>query len=269
MALKLKSTTAINPVQHSFMAGLPGAGKTNQARYFQEHYGPGLILDAEGGTRTISDIDVPVIKVTSWAGESDEEKGELSFEDAFAYLMDPGFISENNIKWVMIDSLTALSDFLMAEMEKKYKADKNGFKKFAEYGDLLTGAMRTIKSLPMHTITTALLKDEKDDNGNTDYWPAIQGAKAQKQIPGIFDNVYILRNYTERNDSGEVIDVRDIVLSSVGGYHGKIRTPYPDRFPSVIRTSNVVNILKVIDMPEDEYQKLIAKNQPKAEEPSK
>jgi hypothetical protein len=264
LAIKLKTTRTLAQAEHSLVYGFPGVGKTDLARHMLDAYGPGLFVDVEGGTRTIQDIDIPVMQVTSWAGESNPDEGVFNFGDVMRLLSDAGFRKENNINWAMFDSLTALADYLMSELEKKYSGDKNGFKKFSEYADKLTGAMRLIKGLPIHTITTALAKDETDDNGTTDYWPAIQGSKAQKQVPGIFDNVIALVKRTEGPKENPEIH-RFMVIDHVNGWHGKIRTPYPGRFKPVIKGTNIAKLFRFISMPEAEYQAFLEARKAEAE----
>jgi hypothetical protein len=234
-----------------------GYGKTTQMKYFQEAYGPGLILSGESGLSSIRSADIDFITFDSWSGESDPDKGMYSLKDIWAFIRSPEF-AKHNYQWIGVDSLTELSDlsFQHAEQEQILLAERvkkkvDSFAVWGSHAAQLIGACKAVRDLPLHVIMTALTKETTDENGATTYWPMVAGRQAQVHLPGIFDAVFAGVRRTVDEGQERVVE-RFLVTDEVRGYIAKVRDEHR-RLKPVERSSNVVELLARLDMNEKEW----------------
>lgn len=237
-----------------------GWGKTTQCKNYEERIGKGFIISGESGLSSIRSAAIDYLPFMSWDGEHDPVKGVFSFKGICKMIASPEF-KAMGYKWIGVDSLTELSDHCFAHVQAEAKKNdpelKNGFKVWGDYAQMMLGACKWIRDLPMHVIVTALAKEESNDNGETDYWPMLKGAQVQKQLPGIFDCVLCGVRVTEKLPSGEMKVRRMIVTDEVKGWHGKVRDE-KRRLQSVERTDNVAELLERMDMADDDYAKWLS-----------
>jgi len=243
--------------------GHHGWGKTTQLKYFQEEYGKGFIFSGESGLSSIRQAKIDYLPFTSWDDGSDPDKESYSFVDIFKWTKTDDFKKKKYL-WIGIDSLTELSDmsFKSAEKEQRMLAEKSGknsdgFAVWGNHASQLIGACKAIRDMDMHVIVTALAKESTDDNGNTNYWPMVAGKQTTQQLPGIFDCVFCgVRVTDEKNGRQKVL--RYTITDEVKGWHGKVRDERR-RLKPVELTGNVVELLKRLDMDDDEFNKAITK----------
>ena len=107
----------------------------------------------------------------------------------------------------------------------------------------------------MHYLVTALAKENQDDNGNTEYWPMIDGKSSMQQLPGIFDCVFCGVRHTSGNQSDGQKVVRYVVTEEVRGWKGKVRDE-KRRLKAVEQTGNIVDLFKRMDMSDEDFEKL-------------
>jgi hypothetical protein len=258
------NAASITEARKTLLYATHGFGKTTQAKYYKKMYGNGFIISGEGGLSSISDQDIDYLHFSSWDGKHSYEDGVFSFKGIIRDMLSPEFLT-CGYKWVMLDSLTEASDLCMAHYDRVYeekriaenKKNADGFGAWNDYNAALVGACKYIRDMPMHVIITALAKEEKDDNGSIHYWPMLHGQKAMRQIPGIFDNVLCGERLTRYADDdvarNNPIIERRIYTEQVGGWHGKLRTPYTERFQPVELTGDVTDILRRMDMTPAEW----------------
>lgn len=199
-----------------------GWGKTSQAKYYQDYYGPGYILSGESGLSSIKGAGIDYHPFSSWDDKAQHAAGKYSFCGLLRDVVDTAEFRQK-YKWVMIDSLTELSDLSFAHADAGAKVgksgEKNGFEVWESHASNMIGACKYVRDMPLHVIVTALAKQQDDENGNSHHWPMLKGQQVQKQLPGIFDNVLCGVRVTE-ND-GKV--TRLIVTDEYKGWHGKVR----------------------------------------------
>lgn len=175
-----------------------GIGKTYLCGTAQDHpeTSPILLLDIEGGTVTLRHRpDIEVVQVRSL--------------DQLVKIHEQLRVNNNgHYRTVIIDSLSELADLDMREVMRKMLqsrpdrdpdvADKR------EWGIVRTHMrkiVRAFKDLPMNTIMTALLLQDKDDiTGKTTFYPSLSG-KMKTEIPGFFD---VVGHMSSRVDGEEV-----------------------------------------------------------------
>lgn len=227
-----------------------GWGKTTQAKYYQEHYGPGYILSGEAGLASIKSEGIDYNPFYSWDNKEEHAAGRYSFMGLCNDMVHtPEFLAK--YKWIMVDSLTELSDMSFDHADANAPLGKNGEKNgFAVWGDHaanMISACKKIRDLPMHVIVTALAKQEEDANGQTHYWPMLKGQQTQKQLPGIFDCVLCGVRATSKDPNSDEV-VRYIVTDEYKGWHGKVRDE-KRRLSPVEKEHNVVSLYKKMEAP--------------------
>ena len=134
-----------------------GYGKTYQCRNFENRYGKGLILSGESGLKSVEDVNIDYIPFSSWDKENDPEKGVYSFKGIISIIKSKDF-ADAGYKWICIDSLTELSEQLVAHLEKEHEHSANGFQMWGDYNRIMLGALKWIRDLPLHAT-------EKNDQG--------------------------------------------------------------------------------------------------------
>tara|TARA_R110000764_G_scaffold87422_3_gene168259 strand:+ start:2555 stop:3382 length:828 start_codon:yes stop_codon:yes gene_type:complete len=241
--------------------GSHGWGKTTQFRHYQDYYGEGFIISGESGLSSIRSAGIDYLPFTSWDGGTDPALNEYSFKDIFKWMRTPDFKSKN-YKWIGIDSLTELSNYSKQHAEATAEADAkkkgkpaNNFEAWANHAAQLVGACKAIRDMPMHVMVTALAKENSDDNGNTEYWPMIDGKASMQQLPGIFDCVFAGIRSTSGNKADGQKVVRYIVTDEVRGWKGKVRDE-KRRLRPWEQTGSVVDLFKRMDMSDADFAKL-------------
>lgn len=232
-----------------------GWGKTTQAKHYQARYGKGFIISGEAGLSSIRSAGIDYLPFTSFDGVNDPAAGVWSFLGICRAMLTPEFKAQG-YQWIMLDSLTELSDMVMAwstakaertaaELGKKV----NGFEKFGEYGEKMIGACKFIRDLPYQVIISALAQEsENEETGVREVVPLLQGAKIKAQVPGIFDNVFggvLIPGKTLADGKTEEAK-RYIVTGKYGGWAGKVRDEH-GVVQTVEETGNVCEVLAKID----------------------
>lgn len=245
-----------------------GWGKTSQALNFKRRWGDGFVLSGESGLRTLGHEEIDYIPFNSWDGTHDDALKVYSFLGSVRDIMTPDFAARG-YNWIMVDSLTEVSDLLMAALQEKHKGNKNRFELWGDYATQMIGVLKIIRDLPYHVIMTALMKSDTDDNNFTSHGPAIKGNAVASQLCGIMDHV--IAGVKPKDGNPEEPDNRRLcIVDEVRGYTAKLRDPYR-RFSErpIVETSDVTNLIAAITMSPsewDEYQTKRAKAQAIAEE---
>lgn len=237
-----------------------GWGKTSQAKHYQAAYGPGFIISGESGLKSIRSAGIDYLPFSSWDGAVDPANQVFSFKSIIKMISTPEFKAKG-YKWIMIDSLTELSDLCFAAAEEEAAKPENlsrdgkvnGFAVWEEYSSMIIGACKWVRDLPMHVIVTALAKEGDDENGNKEYWPMVKGKQAQTQLPGIFDYVFCGVKVLETPTEGSPKNIHYIVTDSYKGWRGKARDE-KRRLRPVEREHDVTKLFDRMEMPDDQYE---------------
>lgn len=254
MAFKpLNTADATTSFRKSLLYANAGWGKTTQARHFKRHYGKGFIISGEAGLSSIRAEGIDYLPFTSFDGPIDEAKGVYSFIHICRIINSDEFRTAG-YKWIMLDSLTELSDMVFSWADAKATSTAaatgkktNGFEVWGDYKDRMIGACKFIRDLPYHVVITALAKNSEDDNGDTKYLPMLQGNAVQAQVPGIFDNVFCGTTKTTKDDSGKLSTSRVTITAAYGGWQGKVRDESGTIQP-VEETGDITTILLKMDV---------------------
>jgi hypothetical protein len=232
-----------------------GWGKTTQAKYYQEYYGPGYILSGESGLSSIKSAGIDYHPFYSWDNQEEHDAGKYSFYGLIRDVVNsPDF--RETYKWIMVDSLTELSDMSFIHAERNASitksGEKNGFEIWANHAANMIGACKYVRDLPMHVMVTALAKQEDDENGNTHFWPMLKGQQVQKQLPGIFDCVLCGVRVSSKDENNPGVE-RYIITDEYKGWHGKVRDE--DRVLSPVeREHDVTKLFRKMEQSEQDVE---------------
>lgn len=218
--------------------GEPGAGKT----YFLgtamdiENFFPILILDAEGGTLTLRDrpgVDVKPVRTIEDI-ENIHNSLYKDYDTGDGYYKTVGIDSLNEIQSMDLKTV-ALQEY----NTKPDKLDKDvpSQRAWGKSRNRMSRIIRAYRDLPCHTICTALLNSEFDENtGITSVYPAFPG-KMRGEVPGYFDIVGYLRAEEQK------IDAKTTVIKRF------LQTDKSRRVVAKDRTSSLGGILEEPTLP--------------------
>lgn len=233
----------------------PGWGKTTQAKHYKAKYGKGFIISGEAGLSSIRSEGIDYLPFKSFDGPVIPDKGIYSFTSICNAILSKDFV-DAGYKWIMLDSLTELSDLCFEWAEAKAIANaaatgkkQNGFEVWGQYKEKMVGACKFIRDLPYHVIITSLVKESEDDNGDSIRLPLIQGNAVQSQIPGIFDNVFCGVAKDVKTPDGKVETKRFVVTGAYAGWQGKVRDEH-NVVQLIEETGDVTSILSKIEVAE-------------------
>jgi phage nucleotide-binding protein len=216
--------------------GYPGAGKTvlSGSADGVPDMRPVLVIDVEGGTLSLRDRypDVDVVRVQSW--------------DDMQKVYDALYSGEHDYKTIVLDSLTEIQKFSMYKiMEAVIREDPGrdpDIPSVREWGksiEQIRKLVRAFRDLPMHTVFTALAKEDKDPKtGVKSEMPSLPG-KLAPEVAGFVDIVAFL--YVKVVDS----EFKRLLLTLGTDKHvAKDRT---DKLPQIMEDPTMETILAHIN----------------------
>lgn len=185
-----------------------------QVRPLEEHRRV-LVLAAEPGLLAVRDL-----VQGGWVeGFRIGNFGEL-FE-AYQALQSPE--AQARYGWIVLDSLSEISDRCVAEMKAKYPGKDDSFKLWGEYTDLMEAVVKAYRDFaPYHVLFTCLPAIEKDEIGRRFVAPAVAGKKIQGRLTSYFDLVLYLT----------------VVQGEESSYRALFTQPY-DRYPAKDRSGRL------------------------------
>lgn len=166
--------------------GDPGAGKTVLAGSSDvvPELRPVLFIDVEGGTFSIRERypDVEVVRVETW--------------DDMQSIYDELFGGKTGYNTVVLDSLSEIQKFSMYTIMEFTVAkdpdrdpDVPSMREWGKNIEQIRKLVRAFRDLPMHTIFTALAKEDKDNKtGAVKTKPSLSG-KLANEVAGFVDIV--------------------------------------------------------------------------------
>jgi hypothetical protein len=217
-----------------------GIGKTVLAASAAEvaEMSPVLVLDYEGGTESIRRRfpDVHVLRVQDW------DKMQVVYDELHR-------TGGGGYRTIILDSLTEIQKFSMYRiMEKRVvdalakgeEADPDvpGMREWGKNVEQTRKFVRAFRDLPVHTIFTALSKDDKDPKtGKRKTLPSLSGKVAQ-EVPAFLD--VVVYYYIKRVDDEER---RFLLCNATEGNTAKDRTA---KLPQVLEEPTMRKIFDII-----------------------
>lgn len=216
--------------------GDSGVGKTRLSGSAVEvaDMAPMLIVDVEGGTFTLESCypQAQVVRVKSWADM------QAIYDDLYDG-------EQGRYKTVCIDSITELQKFSMTRIMHAVVAKDStrdvevpSQREWGKNSEQIRLTVRAFRDLPMHTIFTALSKEDRDARtGITRIKPALPG-KLASEVAAYLD--LVLYMYTKRVDE----KVERLLLTTMTDK--EIAKDRSNRLPPVIQNPTMSELIKTV-----------------------
>lgn len=159
--------------------GQSGAGKTRLTATIKE---PVVMISSEQKSLSLSDCNIPVMSV---------ESADDVFE-AINLLKTSEF---DDIKWVVVDSISDIAESIFRDINKK---TKDGRKAYGDTAILVTDVLMALKLLPKHKYVIAKLSDKEGFRE-----PLLPGQQLGRSLPYVFDSVFFY-HVGDKNAEGNV-----------------------------------------------------------------
>lgn len=199
MGLRITSTrsSGVNNIK-ILIYGKAGVGKTTLASTIGE---PALIISAEAGLLSLSghDIDVVDISVDDRGESLPKEKRIDRLGEVYKFLLTEE--ARSKYKWIFVDSITEISQNMVEKLQQDFPDSKDTLRLYGENSKRMRSLIKTFRDLPYYSVVfTALLEDEKDENGRRIAGVSMVG-KIADQIAGFLDIVCLMTMV--KNENGE------------------------------------------------------------------
>lgn len=205
--------------------GESGVGKTTLARTLDESV---LIISAEGGLLSLKDSEIDVIDITT------DDEGVIIPEErrlqrlgaVYKFICEPEQIEK--YRWIFIDSLTEISQALIAQLGKEFPERKDSLVMYGENSKRLKSLIKSFRDMPHYNIVfTALPSLDKDENGSRYQGVSVIG-KVGEMIPAFFDEVFYLAVHEKDGKEKRVLHCgkeERLVSKDRSGILGKYEEP--------------------------------------------
>lgn len=160
--------------------------------------GPSLGIDIEGGMTSLAAFGYDSIDLTRVNAFTSSDE---SFMKVYQFLCGP----DNIYASAILDSITELQAMVVDESLKEAGKKQPDLAVWNLVTGKMRKAIRRIRDLPMHVVTTALERQVKDEGtGVMVRQPSLNG-KMSEELPGYFD--IVARIDTKRGKEGKLIRV--------------------------------------------------------------
>jgi hypothetical protein len=171
--------------------GESGVGKTTLASTLKE---PTLVISAEAGLLSLAHakIDVIDISMNDQGAILAPELRIARLGEVYTYLITPE--ARAKYKWIFIDSITEISQNLVAQLQKEFPDRKDSLVLYGENAKRMKSLVKSFRDLPYYNVVfTALSSVEKDENGQRFTGIDVIG-KLSSTLPSYFDEVFYLHS---------------------------------------------------------------------------
>lgn len=222
MAIMLKNSADMSTLKVNLLGyGQSGAGKTYAIRTLPNP----VVLSAEGGLLSISDVQIPFIEIKSMSELMEAYQWLTQSEEA------------KQFDSVAIDSISEIGEVCLST-EKKGAKDKR--MAYGEMADQISEIIRNFRDIPgKHVYMTAKLEQAKDELGRLLYYPSMPGNKTTQGLPYFFDQCLAFRVEKDQdNNEQRMIQTRSDGLWQAKDRGGRLDPwEYPD-------LGNIINKIK-------------------------
>lgn len=177
----------------ALIGGPSGAGKTTLAGTLN---GKTLIVSAESGLMSVADKEIDFIDLSR--NDKDEVITEPAqriarLSEVFKYLHAGCPSEDGKATWkyknVFLDSLTEISELLVAKLNKDFPDRKDSFPMWGEYGKIMRSIVKNFRDLPYNVWMSVITEVDKDENNKRYVSFKVAGSIAD-QLPQYFDEVF-------------------------------------------------------------------------------
>lgn len=222
--MEVKNTSTIVPNICCLIVGQSGAGKTTLAGTLK---GKTLVISAEAGLLSLQGKGVDFIEVE---GADDVAKWG-HFKKCLNFAVNSDYDN------IFIDSLSEVSDYILALSDKEFPESKNTMQKWGYYSATMKKFIRFIRDIQKNVFMTTLQKTDKDEVGKRYYAPDVSGKMSEK-MPAYFDLVLNMKILNQDDKQ-----IRVLQTFSDSGIVCKDRSGKLDRFekPDLSLILNKIN----------------------------
>jgi len=189
--MEVKNTSTVKPNICCLIVGQSSSGKTTLAGTLK---GKTLVVSAEAGLLSLKDKAVDFVEV---AGADDVAKWE-HFRKCLIFAVNSDYDN------IFIDSLSEISDYILALADKEFPEAKNTMQKWGYYSATMKKFIRFIRDIPKNVFMTTLQKTDKDEVGKRYYAPDVSGKMTEK-MPAYFDLVLNMKILTKDDEQIRVL----------------------------------------------------------------
>lgn len=184
--MQIKNTSDYTQLHKKILVyGNSGSGKTTLCSTCPEKT---LIISAESGLLSIKDKGIDYVDVNSIE----------SISEVYKYLQSNA--DKGEYRWVCLDSLSEISEVVLAGEKGKTKDTRLAYIKMWERMESL---IRVFRDLPRNVIMTCKIDKLKDEStGALSYSPGLPGAKFANNVPYFFDFCLSLRSINNKESGG-------------------------------------------------------------------
>jgi phage nucleotide-binding protein len=165
--------------------GKQGSGKTLVGKCT----GRTLLLSLEKGHRTLANaknkIDIMVPTSTD------------ELRECYLYAMQ----NKDEYDTIIIDSITEVSNIILDELQKDdyYGDPKNSLKLWNEVAQIQIKILKSFRDIEGVNVVLIALEDSVEENYKTKYYPLLDGKKAQKFTPALYDLILRFEKIKEKD----------------------------------------------------------------------
>ena len=191
-----------------------------------------LVISAESGLLSLAGSGIDYIDITI------DEKTKLPL-DAPARINKLKEVYDflargSDYEWVMIDSLTEISQVMVTALQKEFPDRKDSLVLWGENAKRMRAIIKNFRDLPKyHVVMTALVDVDKDENNKRYTVPDVAGG-LKRELQAFFDEVF----YLHVDENGN----RNFVTYATPGMNCKDRSGKLDK----MEPANLESILKKI-----------------------
>jgi hypothetical protein len=213
------------------VTGESGSGKTTLIGGTGERV---CIISAEAGLLALAHKDITVIDITQDDAGTVLLPGKriARLREALMWLYQPE--QRAKFDWVALDSLTEISQYLIAELVEKYPERKDSLVMYGENKSMMRGLIKAFRDLPYYNVLfTCLPNIDKDADGRRVYELAVVGSIAS-EIPAMFDEVFFLQSFeVGKDEGGNAIYHRRLITGNIPMIKAKDRSRALDLYEDV------------------------------------
>lgn len=193
----------------ALLVGRPKVGKTTLAASFPKPF----VIDTDHGLASVADQGVPYLRIErptkedyndTPCGFMDVRRVLISIKDKKGDVWDALKELEYIPETIIIDSLTALSDYMEEELVINPPYEKKGGEETLQIQDYnlvqrrLFGIVNLAKSIDTHLVCISGVEWTEDDRKKMSENPALTGNKLGQRISYLFDDIYFMWYDQER-----------------------------------------------------------------------
>ena len=202
--------------------GQPGSGKTSTIGSLP---GKTLLLNAENGTRVLSDFDIDVIDITG--GCIDPSEPEKYYSKMMHLESIYGAIKNKTLDYdnIAIDSISEVSDWIAADLkaDEYYGDPKNSFKYWEEYKSRLHSLLKAFRDLDGRNVIMLALEAEVGELVKIKK-PAVVGNQSKDKFVSYFDEVLYMDSRVDGSRFFRSVETSALVAKSRVGILAETNT---------------------------------------------